>query len=263
MRRCAADWLDPPIARARDNFFVRGLFQANQVSIPIGVSTPDRSKMVPMLANTKLKPNGPLICGLQRFSAPKPSNRADRFASNRISAHGSDSKVVDDWFVVPWDRVPNHFENESRSPPIDCWFGGSKGLVKNRANCSAYNRMSAHGFDSKVVDDCPVVPWERVALQLVDSQPSPPIDYWFGPMRRCAQCCLDPPIARVLGRSIPRCTRNQGARARGHGPMDHYVLCTSWNRYPRLFEADRLLIPWLQTVFSGAETVSNRTDCSA
>ena len=67
-------------------------------------------------------------------------------------------------------------------------------------------------------------------------------------MRRCVQCCLDPPIARVLGRSIPRCTRNQGARARGHGPMDHYVLRTSWNRYPRLFEADRLLILWLQTV---------------
>ena len=31
--------------------------------------------------------------------------------------------------------------------------------------------------------------------------------------------------------------------------MDHYVLCTSWNRYPWLFEADRLLIgPWLQTI---------------
>ena len=52
-----------------------------------------------------------------------PSNRADRFASNRISAHGSDSKVVDDWFVVPWDRVPNHSEIEPTSPPIEGWFG--------------------------------------------------------------------------------------------------------------------------------------------
>ena len=82
--------------------------------------------MVPMLANTKLKPNGPLLCGLQRLSAPNRSNRADRLASNRISAHGSDSKVVGDWFVVSWDRVPNPFDSESRSPPIDCWFGGSR-----------------------------------------------------------------------------------------------------------------------------------------
>ena len=58
-----------PIARARENVFVRKLFQANQVSISIKLSTPDRSRMVPMLANTKLKPNGPLICGLQRLSA--------------------------------------------------------------------------------------------------------------------------------------------------------------------------------------------------
>ena len=40
-----------------------------------------------------------------------------------MSAHGSDSKVVDDWFVVPWDRVPNHSEIEPRSPPIEGWFG--------------------------------------------------------------------------------------------------------------------------------------------
>ena len=31
--------------------------------------------------------------------------------------------------------------------------------------------------------------------------------------------------------------------------MDHYVLCTSWNRYPRLFEPGSVLILWLQTVF--------------
>ena len=30
--------------------------------------------------------------------------------------------------------------------------------------------------------------------------------------------------------------------------MDHYVLRTSWNRYPRLVEAGRLLTRWLQTV---------------
>ena len=36
------------------------------------------------------------------------------------------------------------------------------------------------------------------------------------------------------------------------------MLRTSWNRYPRLFEADRLLIPWLQTMFSGAESRCRR-----
>ena len=77
---------------------------------------------------------------LQRFSTLNRSNRTDCLASNRISAYGSNSKVVDDWFVVPWDRVRSHFEIESVSPPIDCWFG---------------------------------------------------------PMRRCAVDCLDPPIARA------------------------------------------------------------------
>ena len=130
-------------ARARDNLFVRGLFQATQVSIPIKLSTPDPSRMVWMLANTKLKPNGPLICGLQRFSAPKPSNRADRFASNRISAHGSDSMVVGDWFVVSWDRVPNHFDSESVSPPIDCWFDGSRQqLLKSESQLEAKFRCN-------------------------------------------------------------------------------------------------------------------------
>ena len=148
MRWCVVDCLDPPISRARYNFFVRKLFQANQVSIPIKPSTPDRSRMVWMLANTKLKPNGPLICGLQRFSAPKPSNRADRFASNRISAHGSDSKVVDDWFVVPWDRVPNHFDRESRSPPIEGWFGGSRQQLLHIVSCGP-NQPSIAGDGCK------------------------------------------------------------------------------------------------------------------
>ena len=80
---------------------------------------------------------------------------------------------------------------------------------------------------------------------------------------KVAQCCLDPPIARAKGRLRPRCMRNHRVRARDDRRVDHYVLRTSWNRYPRLFEADRLLIPWLQTVFSSAETVPNRTDCSA
>ena len=42
--------------------------------------------------------------------------------------------------------------------------------------------------------------------------------------------------------------RNQGVRARGHGPMDTYVLCASWNRYPRLFEPGSVLMQCLQTV---------------
>ena len=81
-------------------------------------------------------------------------------------------------------------------------------------------------------------------------------------MRRCAQCCLDPPIARVSGRSIPRCTRNQGARARGHGPMDHYALCTSRNRYPRLFEPGSVPLQRLQPIL-WCGNGPNRTDCSA
>ena len=31
--------------------------------------------------------------------------------------------------------------------------------------------------------------------------------------------------------------------------MDHYVLCTSWNRYPRLFEPGSVVMRWLLTVF--------------
>ena len=81
-------------------------------------------------------------------------------------------------------------------------------------------------------------------------------------MRRCVQCCLDPPIARVLGRSIPRCTRNQGVRARGHVPMDHYVLCTSRNRYPRLFEPGSVPLQWLQPIL-WCGNGPNCTDCSA
>ena len=107
------------------------------------MSTPDRLQTVPMLANTRFKPNGPLTCGLQRFPAPKPSNRADRFASNRISAHGSDSKVVDDRFVVPLDRVPNPFDSESRSPPIEGWFGGS------RQHCTNHRLWAEPAFDRR------------------------------------------------------------------------------------------------------------------
>ena len=59
--------------------------------------------------------------------------------------------------------------------------------------------------------------------------------------RRCAQCSLDPPIARAKGRLRPRCMRNHRVRARDDRRMDHYVLRTSRNRYPRLFEAGRLL----------------------
>ena len=55
----------------------------------------------------------------------------------------------------------------------------------NRADCSAWNRISAYGSDSEVVDDCPVVPWGRVPSYLTDVHLSPLIEGWFGPMRRC------------------------------------------------------------------------------
>ena len=123
MRRCAQCCLDPPIARARENFFVRKLFQANQAPIPIKPSTPVCSNMLPMLVDPKLKPNGPLICSLQRLSAPNRSNRTDCSASNRISAYSSDSKVVDNRFVVSWERLALRLVDSQPSPPIEGWFG--------------------------------------------------------------------------------------------------------------------------------------------
>ena len=79
--------------------------------------------MVPMLVNTNLKPNGPLICGLTALSAENRSNRTDCLVSNRFSAYGSDSKVVDDRFVVPWERLALHLVDSQPSPPIEGWFG--------------------------------------------------------------------------------------------------------------------------------------------
>ena len=51
--------------------------------------------------------------------------RIEPIAQPRIdlSAHGSDSEVVNDWSVVPPERVPSHVVKEQPSPLIEGWFG--------------------------------------------------------------------------------------------------------------------------------------------
>ena len=76
----------------------------------------------------------------------------------------------------------------------------------------------------------------------IDAQPSHTHPNRFTPNHT-------PSIARVEGRSRPRCMRNHVVQARGHGPMDTCVLWTSWNRYPRLFEPGSVQMRWFLTVF--------------